>query len=69
MRFKGLACDDGLMPHVAVETDWIKTKSEWLLQLKQLAHNFITGQATVAPQNLQICNQCQLHAMCRIYAQ
>jgi ATP-dependent helicase/nuclease subunit B len=67
LKFSGLAQDVGLLPNVAVAKNWHENLENWRTNLNNTASNFANGQAQVDPCSKQICKNCNLPALCRIY--
>ncbi len=53
-------------PPAAVDGEWGKLLEFWRTSLTALAIEFRTGTADVRPRDANVCNECNLHALCRI---
>ena len=53
-------------PPVDVERDWSALLQFWRTSLAALATEFRAGVADVRPRDANVCNECNLHALCRI---
>ncbi len=67
LKFTGVAVDEGLLPGVKAIDDWSNLLQDWQHKLQQTAADFVAGNAIVAPYSQEVCNTCDLHALCRIY--
>ena len=76
MRFVGLARADGILPGVktpaaaarhGAQADWPAQVVFWRRELENLAAEYASGRADVAPRRgLQTCRECDVHPFCRI---
>lgn len=78
--FSGLAAADGLLPDVTTiekkrrvanaerYRDWNALLAGWREELDALGEAFRTGEAAVSPKNRKACNECEQHALCRVYS-
>jgi ATP-dependent helicase/nuclease subunit B len=46
--------------------DWDRMKETWRRRLLALTHEFVSGVADVRPRDSRACQECDLHALCRI---
>lgn len=69
LRFLGVSAEDNILPDVKSISNWSEQKQIWRERLEKTAKELCAGHAAVTPYNKNICNQCNLHAFCRIYAQ
>ncbi|RBP53401.1 PD-(D/E)XK nuclease family protein [Arenicella xantha] len=53
-------------PQNDLQQKWQERRSVWPQLLTQLAADFLAGQASVNPIDEQVCNYCDLHAICRV---
>jgi ATP-dependent helicase/nuclease subunit B len=63
--FKGIGDQDGRLPDVPGSGDWPRQLAVWRQQVRQLAEDFLRGEARVDPMD-KACDYCHLHAFCRI---
>ncbi|MEN1728025.1 MAG: PD-(D/E)XK nuclease family protein [Pseudomonadota bacterium] len=47
--------------------DWDTLRGDWYRWLDQMADGFETGQAQIDPRDHQVCQRCDLEALCRIH--
>jgi hypothetical protein len=75
-RFVGLGEEEGIVPgckgfdqHKLTQgfASWEELLGTWKTQLEDLAQEVLSGQAQVSPSNDQVCRQCDLHPLCRIF--
>lgn len=71
MKFSGSADRDDLGPGIvnackSEPTGWQSLKAQWGDSLGDLASEFLTGYAAVAPSSANSCRTCALCALCRI---
>jgi len=66
LSFVGLS-EEKVLPGVRVAEDWQQQLSKWREILHKTASDFIEGKAAVDPYSTQVCQQCKLHTLCRIY--
>ncbi len=77
MRFVGLARADGVLPGVktpaaagrhGAQPDWTAQVAFWRRELENLAVEYASGRADVAPRRgLQTCRECDVQPFCRIH--
>ena len=77
MRFVGLARADGILPGVktpaaagrhGAQADWPAQVAFWRRELENLAAEYASGRADVAPRRgLQTCRECDVQPFCRIH--
>ena len=46
--------------------DWHETKADWRAQVNNIANEFVSGRAEVAPASAEACRYCDLQSFCRI---
>jgi RecB family exonuclease len=63
--FKGIGDQDGRLPDVPGSAEWPRQLAAWRQQVRQLAEDFLRGEARVDPSE-KACDYCHLHAFCRI---
>ena len=60
LKFKGVSAEDG-------EANWTATLNHWRENLSNVAQDFADGNAQVDPYSPQVCRNCKLPALCRLY--
>lgn len=69
-RYIGLGADDFQAgANQVTAANWPAHMREWQQALTALAADFAAGVAVVNPQTTRTCQQCDLHALCRVYDQ
>lgn len=67
LAFKGCSMDNDIIPGLKNIADWPQQLAVWRKNLTALAADFVHGEATVDPYSQQVCKNCKLQALCRIY--
>ncbi len=65
VAFKGISDQDSRLPGLNAGEDWGAQLAGWREQVRQLATQFMRGDARVDPAD-RACDYCHLHAFCRI---
>jgi probable DNA repair protein len=75
-KFLGVARENGIAPGIGPYADtelaaqlgpWEELFGRWDATLVALAQEHRSGQARVSPRDKKVCENCHLHAFCRIY--
>lgn len=67
MKFNAIASAD-VLPNTTVIMDWPALQQQWNDALKNLAHEFKSGYASVKPKNLdKTCQHCGFQELCRVH--
>lgn len=69
MKFHGLGHTGGLLPQIKVHNDWPNLLNRWQKLMEELAAQFLTGHAAIAPKDKKACALCHLELVCRINEQ